>query len=136
MRLAPIAAACLVAAPVLAAAAPPPTASRTNAGGYNLPSVQASTASAQSDNCSGIQSAAYSTPMLAVTFDLQRTERTCARIRKAKALQGLADQLDQLGRPDTALGLLAGAIQLMCGDADVAAAMRRAGSSCQLGVKP
>ena len=60
--------------------------------------------------------------MLAVTFDLQRSKEICACIRKAKAMQGLADQLDQLGRPDTALGLVAGTIQLMCGDA----AMRRA----------
>ena len=67
--------------------------------------------------------------MLAVTFDLQRSKKTCARIRKAKALQALADQLDQLGRPDTALGLVAGAIQLMCGDAACAAQILLPGRS-------
>ena len=71
-----------------------------------------------------------------MTFDLQHVDKAGARIRKVKAMQGLADQLAVLGRPALALSVLAGAVQLMCGDPDVAAAMRTAHSTCQIEVNP
>ena len=124
MRLAPIAAAWLLAASASAqtrapvVTSPLPAQNRANAAVTGAPSVLLASAAAQPDLCTGVQSAAYGSPMLAVTFDLQRTDKACARIRKAKALQ--------------LLGLGAAAVQVMCDDREVRAAMARAGTPCEL----
>ena len=135
MRLALIVAACLLASPAWAG---PTTISpnRANAAVSGAPNVMVTAAGGQNDLCTGVVSAAYGSPMLAVTFDVQRADKACARIRKVKAMQGLADQLVQLGRPAPAFDLVAGAVQLMCGDPEVAEAMRKANRPCQLEATP
>ena len=120
MRLVTIAAAWLVASsalaqPKLVTTAPQQPAKVTAPG---VPSVLLAGAAGQPDLCAGVQSAAYSTPMIAVTLDVQHTDKACVRIRKAKMLQ-------QLGLP-------AAGVQVMCDDREVRAAMKRAGTPCEL----
>ena len=108
--------ACAVAAPSWAAPATP-AANRANAAASGVPSVLVG-AAGQSDSCTGVQSLGYGSPMIGATLVFQRVDKGCARIRKAKALQGL--------------GYDAAAVQVLCGDGDVRRAMAAAGVPCEL----
>ena len=110
----------IVLAAALALAAPPaPALNRGNAAVAGAPGLLLSAgAQGQTDSCIGIQSAAYGSPVLGVTFDIAHTDRNCARIRQARILQ-------QLGYDKAA-------VQVMCEDREVRDAMERAGTACAL----
>ena len=96
----------------------PPVQNRANAAVSGTPNLQIASAAAQPDLCTGVQTAAYGSPVLGVTLNVLRRDPECARIRKAKALQGL--------------GYPAAGVQVLCQDGDVRAAMKAAGTPCEL----
>ena len=102
-----------------ARAAPAPADNRANAAATGVPSVQTTaTTLGQSDLCLGLSSAAYGTPAIGFTINLAHAEKSCVRLRNARAL--------------AEFGHMPAAVQLLCRDKEVRASMKLAGTPCEL----
>lgn len=109
----------LAGAASAAAAQAPPAQNRANAAVTGAPSLLLSSSAAnQPDLYIGVQSAGYGSLMLGVIFNVVHRDADCARLRKSKLLQQL--------------GFTAAWMQLLCQDGDLRAAMKAAGTSCEL----